>query len=309
MTDDPARTSLDPDMADWCTRHLDSAPIDVIFTLRQVSDVVGVRLTDGRAVVIKVRAPAARVAACVSVQRYAWERGFPCPEPLAGPAPLGDRSATAEAYVPSGEALKADDAPRLYAETLARLVALVPPAVVTTTLEPPPYWMKWDHALPATWPPDPNVDLNGRAGPDWLERAGQLARQRLRGAARLLDVIGHGDWESQNLRWRGRDLHVAHDWDSVVRRPEPLIAGVTSLIFPSTGPRNEAASLDQSEEFLDGYQSARGPRFSRDETELAWAAGLWLGAWKAKKALLFGDTSVMASLGPQVAERMRRIGV
>lgn len=105
------------------------------------------------------------------------------------------------------------------------------------------------------------------------------------------------------------NLHVAHDWDSVVRRPEALIAGMTSLIFPSTGPRNEAASLDQSEEFLEGHQRARGRRFDRDETELAWAAGLWLGAWKAKKGLLFGDASVMASLGPQVAERERRSGI
>lgn len=83
---------------------------------------------------------------------------------------------------------------------------------------------------------------------------------------------------------------------------------MTSLIFPSTGTRNEAATLEQSEEFLEAYQAVRGRRFSREETELARAAGLWLGAWKAKKALLFGDTSVMDDLASHVAERERRMG-
>lgn len=301
--------AVGPALAQWCQQYLGSPARHVLFESWQISGVVGVGLGDGHEIVIKVRPAAERIVACTFVQRYVWERGFPCPEPLAGPWPLGDGAATAEAYVPGGDLLQGSEAPRLYAAALAWLIGLVPPEVVTTTLEPAPYWMNWDHALPATWSPDPNVDLNGRAGPNWLERAGRLVRERLRGAEHLPDAIGHGDWESQNLRWCGRDLHVAHDWDSVVRRPEALIAGMTSLIFLSTGPRNEAASLAQSEEFLEGYQRARGRRFSRDETELAWAAGLWLGAWKAKKALLFGDASVMASLGPQVAERERRSGI
>jgi hypothetical protein len=300
----------DPELDDWCEEYLGSAPRSVLFRIEQVSSVIGLRLRDGREVVVKVRPDAERIRACVFVQRYAFDRGFPCAEPVAGPALLGEQIATAETYVPNGETLdvNVDGAPALYAAGLARLVGLVPAEALTTTLEPPPYWMNWDHSLAATWSPDPNVDLNARSGPEWLERAGRLARERLRGAHALPAAIGHGDWESQNLRWRGRELYVAHDWDSAVRRPEALIAGMTSLIFPSTGTRNEAASIAQSEAFLDAYQGERQRRFSRDELELAWAAGLWLGAWKAKKALLFGDRDVMTRLESEAAERLRRMG-
>jgi hypothetical protein len=265
------------------------------------------RLADGREVVLKMRPPAERIATCISVQRYAWEHGFPCPEPLTGPHPLGDLAATAEAYVRGSEPLVSPDAPELFARGLAALVSTVPLEAARGTLEPVPYWMAWDHALAGTWPPDPNVDLNGRAGPEGLERAGQIARERLRDLSGFPSVIGHADWESQNIGWRGRDLHVVHDWDSVVRRPESTIAGMSSVIFPSTGPRNEAATIAESESFLDAYQAARRP-FSVSELAAAWATGLWIGAWKAKKALLHGDRNVWDRLAPEVDERIRRAG-
>jgi hypothetical protein len=297
------------DLDAWCLLHLGSAPAESLFGSRRISDVRAVRLGDGREVVIKVRPPAERLSACVFVQRYANERGFPCPEPLAGPAPLGDVLATAETYMPDGDELEPRGAGAEYGVGLAWLVSLVPASVVSTTLEPVPYWMNWDHSLEGTWSPDPNVDLNSRQGPDWLDHAGLVARERLKTADALPEAIGHGDWESQNLRWRGRELYVAHDWDSVVRRPEALVAGMTSLIFTSTREKpNQAATIEDSEVFLESYQTARDRRFSRDETELAWAAGLWLGAWKAKKALFYDDPTIAAELAQQVDERVRRIG-
>lgn len=304
-------SALSPDLERWTAEHLGSRPREVLFTKQQISEVRGLLLQDGREVVVKIRPPAERIAACFFVQRYVWQRGFPCPEPLAGPALLGSGLATAEAYVSGGDPLDGDDVAPSYAKTLATLVGLVPANVVTTALEPPPYWMNWDHELTETWSPDPNVDLNSRRGPDWLERAGELARERIRRASSLPDAIGHGDWESQNLRWRGRDLYVAHDWDSVVRRPEALIAGMTSLIFPSSSTRpNQPASLEASEAFLEMYQATRGRRFTRDEMELAWAAGLWLGAWKAKKALFYeGAGPVLDDFEPQVEERIRWMGL
>lgn len=296
------------ELSEWCARHLGYPAEEVIFSIQQISAVTGLRLSDGRRVVVKVRPPAERIRTCAAVQQLLWERGFPCPQPLAGPAPYGDAIATAEALVDGGGALPRGGAAPHFARALAQLAGLVTDAEAPGTLEPVPYWMNWDHDLDGTWPPDPNVDMNARPGPDWLERAGAVSRTRLRAGAGLPNVIGHADWESQNLVWRGTELHVAHDWDSLVRRPEAVIAGMSSLMFPSTGTTNEAATIEESEAFLDAYQAERRRAFARDELELAWAAGLWIGAWKAKKALDHGDPAVAADLAGQAQERMRRAG-
>ena len=89
-------------LAHWCVEHLGSPPADEIFRSGYLSAVIGLRLADGRAVVVKVRPGAPRVAACVAVQRRLFASGYPCPEPLTGAAPFGDELATAEAYVPGG---------------------------------------------------------------------------------------------------------------------------------------------------------------------------------------------------------------
>lgn len=281
----------------------------MIFSVQQISSVTGLRLSDGRRVVVKVRPPAERIRTCAAVQQLLWERGFPCPQPLAGPAPYGDAIATAEALVDGGGALPRGASAPHFARKLAQLVGLIAEAEAPGTLDPVPYWTNWDHDLGGTWPPDPSVDMNARSGPDWLERAGAASRARLRAGAPLRNVIGHADWESQNLLWSGTELHVAHDWDSLVRRPEAVIAGMASLMFPSTGSANEAATIEESETFLDTYQVERRRRFADDELELAWASGLWIGAWKAKKALDHGDTAVAADLAGQARERLRRAGV
>jgi hypothetical protein len=72
----------------------------MLFELAHLSVVADLRLTDGREVVVKARPPADRIRGSVHVQRHLWSAGFPCPEPLAGPAPMGALTATTEAFVP-----------------------------------------------------------------------------------------------------------------------------------------------------------------------------------------------------------------
>lgn len=297
------------ELSEWCALYLGAPAERVIFSTQQISSVTGLRLLDGRRVVVKVRPTAERIRTCTAVQKLLWERGFACPQALAGPSPYGDAVATAEALVDGGAALPRTCAAPLFGRTLAQIVGLVTEAEAPGTLEPAPYWMNWDHDLAGTWPPDPSIDMNARPGPDWLERAGAASRARLCAGPELPNGIGHADWESQNLRWRGTELHVAHDWDSLVRRPEAIIAGMASLMFPSTGTANEAATIEESETFLDAYQAERRRVFARDELELAWAAGLWIGAWKAKKALVHDDPAVAADLADHAQERLRRAGV
>ena len=306
----------------WCLRHLGSAPTRTLFTAGNLAAVHGLRLADGRDVVVKVRPQAARYAACTAVQRHLWAAGFPCPEPLAGPLPLLPEGAAeaagsaaccvnAESLVPGGEPYPATadesaDTARAaaFAGLLARFVALAPSPADAGDLAPSPAWIDWDHAHPGLWPPpdDRDVDLNALSETAWIDELGHAARARLAGTRGAANVIGHGDWESHNLDFRdGRPVAV-HDWDSVAAAPETVIVGVAAAMWPA-GMDCVGASIGQSVVFLDAYQSARGRRFSPDEVAQCWAAGLWIRAFNAKKFLLDG----LETLSPaQGAERLRR---
>jgi hypothetical protein len=65
-------------MVAWCRRWLGADPVEVLFRAGYLSEVTGPRLAAAR---------------------------FPCPRPLAGPAPLGALAATAEELVPGGHLL------------------------------------------------------------------------------------------------------------------------------------------------------------------------------------------------------------
>jgi hypothetical protein len=71
-------------LARWCVEHLGSPPADEMFRSGYLSTVIGLRLADGREVVVKVRPDSPRIAACVDVQRHLFQAGYPCPEPLTG---------------------------------------------------------------------------------------------------------------------------------------------------------------------------------------------------------------------------------
>ncbi len=203
----PRVPAVDPAvLAWWCMEHLGSPPADEIFRSGFLSAVIGLRLADGREVVVKVRPDSPRIAACVDVQRRMFLAGYPCPRPLTGAVPFLDDVATAEAYVPGGAALPgADHAARAFAEAFAWLIRLAPRPAEVSTLDPPPSWAAWNHAEDGLWPcpEDPDVGLNEVAGPEWIDDAGRRARDRLR-ACESETVIGHCDWLAGNLRWSGR---------------------------------------------------------------------------------------------------------
>ena len=77
------------EIAAWCERHLGSRPDAELFHVGHLYEVVGLVLVDGRAVVIKIRPGSSRLAATAAIQRHFHNHGFPCPNVLAGPSPLG----------------------------------------------------------------------------------------------------------------------------------------------------------------------------------------------------------------------------
>jgi hypothetical protein len=63
----------DAAVAAWCKHRLGAGPTEVLFRAGHLSAVVGLRLTDGRRIVVKARAPSPRVHGCVAVQdALAW---------------------------------------------------------------------------------------------------------------------------------------------------------------------------------------------------------------------------------------------
>ncbi len=221
-------SAVDPALlARWCSDHLGSPPAAELFRSGFLSAVAGLRLADRREVVVKVRPDSPRIAACTDVQRRMFESGYPCPEPLAGPAPLGDGAATAERYVAGGAVLPDGDPSQLFAEAFALLIRLAPRPADVASLDPPPSWAAWNHDEAGLWPrPEDGTDLNQVAGPEWIDQAGHRARDRLRAPAALPAVIGHCDWLAGNLRWTGSNLLVVHDWDSMTTDSEAVLAGL-----------------------------------------------------------------------------------
>lgn len=298
------------DLSAWCVKWLAAPAADMLFATGEVSAVWGLRLDDGRAVVVKVRRPSARLAGCFAVHRHLWQAGFPCPEPLVGTQPLGEHAATAEALLSvTGTPGAGAEFVRASAAGLARLVSLAPGPDSVPSLAPSPGYAGWDHDQVGLWPTptDGSPDYNACPEPEWADRAAAAVRERLR-ACRRAPLIGHGDWWDGNLVWDGCDLLAVHDWDSVICQPEPVIAGLAAAEFVGFGGPQGPATVEQSATFLDAYVQARGLRWDTADREVAWAAGLWVRAFDAKEAANHGDPNA-ALAQPEARARLELAGL
>ncbi|SDS83605.1 Phosphotransferase enzyme family protein [Friedmanniella luteola] len=280
-----------------------------LFRSGHLSVVIGLRLADAREVVVKVRPASSRTAGCVEVQRRLFAAGYPCPEPLTGAAPLGDGVATAEAHVPGGDPLPgAEHAARRSAEAFARLIRLAPRPDEVPSLVPVPSWAAWDHAGPGPWPRPEGVevDLDAVEGAGWLDRAGSQARARLRvGGAEV--VIGHCDWLADNVRWRGDELLVVHDWDSAVAADEAVLVGLAAALY-SPVSTHALATVEETDRFLGAYRDARPGALTAHGLERAWAAGVWTRAYDAKDQHVAGHPITSLS-ETEARARLRRAGI
>jgi hypothetical protein len=299
---------LDGWQVDWCRRELGATPVEELMSATLMSGVRALRLDDGRAVVVKARIdPTQRAQTCLIAQRAAADAGFPCPRPLTGLTLVGRLAVHAEEWRPGGE-IETDDGPAAAARS-ARLYARSTEITRRVTDSPPlpnPEWVRWEHEGPGLWPPNPLHDdrpgadhLNG----DLMEIAG-WARKRLQSAA-LPRILGHADWEAQNLRWQDALPHTVHDWDSLAWLPEAALVGAAAGAFAS-GATPTLAPLSSSEAFLAAYQDERGP-FSEEELEVAWAASLWPALHNARAEILWKHPPVaLTEVLTQGEERIRR---
>ncbi|HET8529263.1 MAG TPA: phosphotransferase [Gaiellaceae bacterium] len=287
----------------------ESTIAETLFERGNLSRVLGVMLEDGREVVIKLRPWQDRLRGCIAVQRHLVRAGYPCPAPVAGLDHVGGWAVHAEVLVHGEEQREPDRGAAAYAALLRRLVAAAPEVSRVPALLPSPPWTAWDHAAAATWPArdDRGVNLNLFDGPAWVDDAAQRVRRALVAYGAPLRV-GHGDWESQNIRWNGNDPLVVHDWDSAIAQPEAAVVGLAAAVWAAQGGPGEAATVAQTEEFVGSYERASGG-WSEHDRAAAWSAGLWVRLFNAKKDATEGGGPQLERLGDEIGERLHRAGL
>ena len=161
-----------------------------------------------------------------------------------------------------------------------------------STIRPPlpnPVWVQWDYEGDDLFPPHfREIDRRAKLNPlpQWLADVVIEIRDRIAEVEGLPSVLGHADWEAQNLRWIGEELHIVHDWDSLAWLPEGAVVGAASGAFASEETPG-LAPVESSHAFLEAYQATRGRHFSPDETQVAWAASMFPAAHNARGEYLF----------------------
>ncbi|MEB8339637.1 aminoglycoside phosphotransferase/kinase family protein [Streptomyces endophyticus] len=294
-------------LAGWCVDQLGNEPVGVLFESRSLSAVFGLRLAGGRDVVVKAREDDGRTASCVAAQSRLAERGFACARPLTPVVGVGSLTVHAEESRPGGELLRGDspDVAVRYAEVFAWLMTELVDVAVTPPL-PNPRWARWDHNDVGLWPRIDFLDEQDQSPvPAHVVETAVRARKRLL-AADLPCVLGHADFEAQNLRWHDDGIWTVHDWDSLAWQPEAALAGAACGAFASTSPPT-LAPIESSAAFLAAYQDLRGRRFTKEEQQIAWAASLWPALHNSRWEALHGDAPQSGDAVHDQAEgRLRR---
>jgi Ser/Thr protein kinase RdoA (MazF antagonist) len=289
---------------------LGARPERVLFASGNLSRVFGVRTEAGRELVVKIRPDSSRFDATAAVQAVLADTGMPVPAPVRGPLRAQGRAISVEAFVPGGHTRgPAPGAARDFARGLHRLIEAAPPAADHAALhQDVPGWVAWDHDGAELWPArdDAGAPIHG-PGPDDVDAAGAAAREMLRALDRPA-VIGHGDFEDQNLRWDGTRIHVVHDWDSLVAQPECAIVGATAAIWPA-GVVAWCATIPEAEEFVAAYEAERGRPFDAAERRAAWAAALWQRAFNARKHAADGGGMQLDLFRRDAAALAERAGI
>lgn len=266
-------------------------------------------MSSGLHAVVKARPFQARIAGCLRVQAELARVGFPCPQPLTAATRVHGLTITAETAVPGGRLLPREEGAAPFAELLARLIKSAPTPASVPNLTPSSPWTGWDHPGQRLWPDldDHGHDLNIVTGPEWIDDAARRVRERLTSAPGRV-CIGHGDWESQNIRWTNTDALVVHDWDSVIAQPETAIVGLAAALWSADG-RGQAASVAQTADFITGYQRFAGREWDTSELRDAWAAGLWVRLFDAKQDAAQGGGPHLDRLASDIDERLDQAGL
>jgi hypothetical protein len=243
----------------------------------------GLELRDGSRVALKIHTSAYSteyLAAAQAVHEHLWRRGFPCPRPLGvrGRATVEewrDEGVYRDGHVP--------EVRRALAAALARLIEL------TDELRPLPQLQRgfaFPRRVTQLWPTPHNVLFDFEAtsgGAEWIDE--------IAGAARVVrderigrEVVGHGDWVANHVRFDGIEPCVAYDWDSLETDREPNLLGCAAATFTYNEqlPVELEPSVEETRAFLADYEAARGATLTADEVRAAHAAAVYVRAYATR---------------------------
>jgi hypothetical protein len=274
----------------FCREHLGAGLERTEMFAAGRSAVLGLRLAGGRRVIVKVRG--ARVSprfltAVAEIQGALHADGYPAPEPLAGPAPLGRGTATAEAVLERGAPpdARAPGVRHAMAVELRRLVERCDRFAELEGLRDE----AWRLAPGSLWPLPHDARYAfapGDPGAEWIDalaaRAIEAAGLREGGAGR--PVVCHGDWRVGNLRFEGDELTAVHDWDSLAVEPECAVLGGVAHYFTAdwSAPGPHYPGLDEALAFVASYESVRGTGFTAAELRAICATIAYSMAYSAR---------------------------
>lgn len=273
----------------FCREELGAPVAEYLFYESSQGAVCGVRLEDGRRVVLKIHQPSRSLAflqSIIQAQRFLVQQGYPCPAQLLEPRPLASGLVTVEELIDEGVYHHAHNPAirRSMAHMLAWLVKLTwtPEAIPGVRPE------ALDLRVPASaiWPPPHSklFDFEATArGAEWIDELAHAALEiKRQGAGRL--VLGHQDWSVKHLRYIDERVRVIYDWDSLTLEKEPVIVGQASIHFTytETFPEAHAPSAAESQAFIAEYEAARGTPFTPAEQRTLQAATLYGLAYGAR---------------------------
>jgi hypothetical protein len=243
----------------------------------------GIELRDGSRIALKLHTaayPSSYLAAAQRVQEHLWRRGFPCPRPL------GVRGrATLEEWIDDGVYRDAHepDVRRALAVALAHLIEL------TDELRPMPR-LERGFAFPARggslWPTPHNVLFDFEAtsaGAEWIDEVATAAR-RIRDEPVGREVVGHGDWVANHVRFDGAKPRVAYDWDSLETDREPNLVGCSAATFTYNEqlPVELEPGVDETRAFIADYEAARSTPLTSGERRATQAAAVFVRAYATR---------------------------
>jgi hypothetical protein len=99
-----------------------------------------------------------------------------------------------------------------------------------------------------------------------------------------------------------------HDWDSVIAQPEAAIVGLAAAVWAAQGSPGGSATVAQTKQFIDAYQTTFGD-WSGQDRAAAWAAGLWVRLFNAKKDAGEGGGPQLDRLRDELDERLHMAGL
>jgi hypothetical protein len=307
--------TVEPLVERFVRDELGASIVEPFFSAVSIARVVGLVLSDGRRVVVKLQ-PATtslpHLQAATDVQRALARDGFPAPQLLAGPTRLDSGHATIEEFAepgPPSDALQPGIRAAL-AAGLADLIDRCTPFVgraelaegqfprARGSLYPPPHSALFDFEATA-------------AGAEWIDEHARRARAVLDRPAQP-PVVGHDDWRAEHVRFDGTRITAVYDWASIKALPETTLVGNAARAYTLdfTAPQIRYPERDDALGFIADYESTRGRLFTGDERRHVDAAWLYSLAYSARcehalsatdvDPVPHGFRDVLACAGPTV---------